>query len=216
MIEAGLPAARVKVKPNFYPGMPDVFPWAKRNSYVVYAGRLTAEKGVENLVRTWRLWGIEAPTLYILGDGNLKSKLEDMAVGLPIRFLGQVDERKAQSYIARAKLLVLPSECFEGFPMVVREAFAFGTPVAVSNIGPLPTIVRHGSSGVIFESASPESLLQQVRTVWEKPEVMACMGMAARAEYESKYTEVANYEMLMSIYEHAISISKGQQAQKVY
>ena len=63
MIEAGLPAELVHVKPNFYPGDPTVVPWAERNQSVVFAGRLTAEKGVRALVRAWLLWGESAPEL---------------------------------------------------------------------------------------------------------------------------------------------------------
>lgn len=57
MVEAGLPADLVHVKPNFYPGQPKVVPWSERRPFVVFAGRLTAEKGVLALVRTWLDWG---------------------------------------------------------------------------------------------------------------------------------------------------------------
>ena len=57
MTESGLPAARVHVKPNFYPGLPPVISWHERAPYVVFAGRLGAEKGLVNLLRAWRAWG---------------------------------------------------------------------------------------------------------------------------------------------------------------
>ena len=53
--------------------------------------------------------------------------------------------------------------------MVVREAFALGTPAAVSAIGPLPSIVQPGNNGVLFAPAQPESLFHAVRTFWETP-----------------------------------------------
>lgn len=209
MIEAGLPAHKVHVKPNFYPGSPSVAPWERRTPYVVFAGRLSAEKGVASLLRAWRAWGTNAPELRLVGDGDLRPELERLAGNLPVRFLGQVDGAEAQRQIAGARLLVLPSEWFEGFPMVVREAFAFGTPAAVSNIGPLPSIVRHGVSGVVFEPANPESLLHEVRRAWETPGLLEQLGKGARAEYEGKYTEEANYATLMDIYERAIAVSRA-------
>jgi glycosyltransferase involved in cell wall biosynthesis len=131
-----------------------------------------------------------------------------MAAGLPVRFLGQVDAAEAQRQIAQARLLVLPSECFEGFPMVVREAFAFGTPAAVSDLGPLPSIVKHGESGAVFEAANPESLLQTVRTAWQAPGLMLQnLGQGARQAYDVLYNEDANYQTLMQIYEQAIAQS---------
>lgn len=209
MIEAGLPAEKVHVKPNFYPGNPAVVAWPERKPYVVFAGRLTAEKGVINLIRAWQAWGQGAPELRLVGDGELRPELERMASGLPVRFLGQLSAENAQAEIANARLQILPSEWFEGFPMVVREAFAFGTPAAVSDIGPLPSIVEHGKSGIVFRPANPQSLLHEVRSAWEAPGLLERLGQGARAEFESKYTEEANYATLMEIYRKAIEVSRN-------
>ena len=203
VVDAGLPASRVFVKPNFYPGNPAVVPWAQRQPCVVFAGRLTAEKGVATLIRAWQLWGPGAPELRVLGDGPLRADLEAMAAGLPVRFLGQVSTTEAQRQIAQASLLVLPSECFEGFPMVVREAFAFGTPAAVSNLGPLPSIVTHGVSGVVFEAGNAAALLHEVGSAWSTPDLLLSLGLGARASFDANFTDEANHEVLMGVYEHA-------------
>ena len=203
-VAAGLPADRVEVKPNFYAGNPKVVPWSERAERVVFVGRLSAEKGVHTLLQAWSLWGEQAPPLRIIGDGELRRDLEEQARGLPVEFTGQVSPEQAQAEIAQARLVVLPSECFEGFPMVLREAFAFGTPSAVSDIGPLPGLVRDPESGCTFEPANPESLLHAVRAAWESPEQLQRWSRGARAAFEAKYTEDANYEMLMAIYEQAI------------
>ncbi len=210
MGEAGLPPDKVHVKPNFYPGNPAVIPWRDRQPYVVFAGRLTAEKGVTSLLRAWAAWGAAAPELRLVGDGALWPELALRAKGLPVRFLGQLPAAEAQAQIAAARLLVLPSEWFEGFPMVVREAFAFGTPAAVSAIGPLPSIVRAGESGVVFEPANPASLLDSVRAAWEEPDLLERLGRGARAEFEAKYTEEANYAQLLVIYEDAILANRNK------
>lgn len=208
MADAGLPANRVHVKPNFYPGDPVVVPWVKRKPYVVFAGRLSAEKGIATLVRAWQKWGSDAAELRVLGGGELRVDLENMAAGLPVRFLGQLNATEAQLQIAEASLLVLPSEWFEGFPMVVREAFAFGTPAAVSNIGPLPSIVKSGVNGLVFEPANAESLLNTVRAAWQAPDMLERLGHGARQAFEALYNEDANYQMLMQIYEQAIAQNK--------
>lgn len=208
MIKAGLPQEKVFVKPNFYPGNPHITPWRERDQAIVFAGRLTAEKGLITLMRAWQAWGNGAPELRIVGDGDLRKELEAMAKGLPIKFLGQLPMDKAQSELAKARLLILPSEWFEGFPMVLREAFAFGTPSAVSNIGPLPAIVEHGKNGIVFEPANPNSLLHQVRAAWEAPEYLEKMSQHARILFQEKYTEDVNYERLIEIYKRALQNSR--------
>lgn len=211
MISAGLPGELVHVKPNFFPGDPVPVPWAERRPSVVFAGRLTAEKGVMTLVHAWLLWGAAAPELRIVGDGDLRGALERLAAsvpGTPIRFLGQLGGRAAQEEIAESRLLVLPSEWFEGFPMVVREAFAFGTPAAVSAIGPLPSIVHPGENGLLFAPADPQSLLAAVRIAWESAGVLERLGQGARRSFAALYTEQANITMLMAIYQQAIVVNQ--------
>jgi glycosyltransferase involved in cell wall biosynthesis len=205
MTGAGLPAEKVYVKPNFYPGLPKIKAWGERDTAVVYVGRLSAEKGVATLVAAWRQWGTEAPELRLVGDGPMRDELVEAATGFPVRFLGQLSRDNTQQEMEKAKLLVLPSEWFETFGMVVIEAFAHGTPVAVSKLGALPSIVREGVTGVTFPPADPAGLLASVRQAWSDDGLLARMGEAARKEFEDKYTEEANYRQLMEIYENVLA-----------
>lgn len=212
MAKAGLPAEKIHIKPNFYPGSPNVVPWSNRSNSVVFVGRISAEKGVVTLLKSWKIWGVEAPHLYIVGDGPLRRELEEKATGLNVTFTGQIDQKLAQSYIAAAKMLILPSEWFEGFPLVIREAFAFGTPVAASDIGPLPSLVKHNYSGVIFPPSNSEALVGIMRSAWADNTAMRMWGINARSEFDEKYTEGENYKILCDIYRSAqdINWSAGQ------
>lgn len=205
LVAAGLPAERIHVKPNFYPGRPAVRDFAGRAG-AVYVGRLSEEKGVRHLLEAWRAWGLEAPPLRLVGDGPLRGALEAQAhaAGLAVRFLGQLAPAAAEAEIASARLLVLPSICFEGFPMVIREAFALGTPVAVSDAGPLPSLVGDGREGVVFRAGDPASLLARVRAAWDAPGALAACSAAARGAYQARYAEEENLGALLAIYRQAI------------
>lgn len=207
MADAGLPSDRIYVKPNFYAGNPRPYVWAERGNYVVFVGRLSVEKGVGDLIRAWIRWGTEAPELRIIGDGPLRDPLQQLAStsSAHIRFLGQLPSADAERQIAEAKLLVLPSVWFEGFPMVIREAFAYGTPVAVSNIGPLPSIVKDGVNGVVFKPSDTESLLRTVCSVWKTSGSLERLGEGARREFDIRYNANANYDILMQIYARALA-----------
>ncbi len=212
MIGAGLPADRISVKPNFFPDSPNTVPWSARKPYAVFAGRLTAEKGVDVLVRAWLQWGSQAPELRIIGDGVLRNDLQTLANAqpdVPIHFLGLLTQDEAQAEISSAKLLIVPSIWFEGFPMVVGEAFAFATPIAVSDIGPLPSIVTNGVNGLVFSPADPCSLLNCVRDAWEVPGLFEQLSKNAREEFQMRYTQDKNIDILMKIYTKAISTARG-------
>ena len=208
MVNAGLPADRVVVKPNFYPGLPQTIPWADRPRQVVFVGRLGLEKGVDLLVKAWIAWGESAPPLVLIGDGPLKHQLIETvkkAAVKNIRFEGQVEPEQACQWIARSRLVVLPSVWFEGFPMVLREAFAFGTPAAVSELGPLPDLVGRGVAGITFRPGDSEDLRNAVSSLLQDDSRLEKMSRAARTQFEAKYTEDANYGRLIDIYNEAVT-----------
>jgi glycosyltransferase involved in cell wall biosynthesis len=205
MVEAGLPADRVFVKPHFYPGTPDVRPWSDRRACAVFVGRLSEEKGVAHLVDAWKAWGRNAPELRIVGDGPLRAALEARAREVPtIRFVGQVTPGEAREEVANARLLVVPSVWFEGFPLVLRDALALGTPAAVSDIGSLPELVAGGRAGLVFPPRDPLSLLDRVRAAWETEGELGRFAGAARREFEERYGEEVNHALLARIYNWAI------------
>ena len=204
MVAAGLPDERILVKPHFYADPPKPLPWSRREPKAVYLGRLGGYKGVNILVDAWRRWGVSAPLLEIIGEGPQRERLERMAHGAPITFSGQLDFGEAQNRLARARLLLLPSLCFEGFPMVIREAFALGVPVAGSRLGSIPCIVDDGKNGMLFAPGNPEALLARVRHLWLQPALLEALGKGARMEFEQKYTEGTNYRQLVTIYQEAL------------
>ncbi len=208
MADAGLPKERMHNKPHFYPDPPEPLPWEKHTSTVVFVGRLGPEKGVNLLIDAWKLWGDTAPLLELIGDGPERMKLEASArqpgLSQKLRFHGYLSFEKTQEKMARASLLVLPSLCYEGFPMVIREAFALGVPVVASRLGSLPYLVEDGQNGVLFEPGNTKDLLGVLQKLWRQPEKLSAMGRKARADFEEKYTAAVNYEILMKIYQAAI------------
>ena len=206
MISAGFPAERIYVKPHFYPSTPTPIACEDRDAKVLFVGRLGEEKGVGHLIKAWQQWGTNSPQLELIGDGPLRPELERLAKGQGdrVRFLGQLPFKETQCRLAKAKLLVLPSICFEGFPMVIREAFALGVPVAASNLGAMASLVEDGENGVLFEPGSVNGIFQAISDLWNEQPELEGMAKAARAEFEEKYRGESNYKILMDIYEKAI------------
>lgn len=203
MIRGGLPASRVEVKPNFFPGRPQPLDWDRRPLSCVFAGRLSAEKGITKLIDVWRLWGQEAPELRVVGDGPLRAALEAAAAGSRVRFLGLLSPTEAQDEIGKSRLLILPSECLEGFPLSLREAFALGTPAAVSRLGALPALVDEGRCGVLIDPYDRQTVLGTLQAAWHDQAKLARLGQLGRNEFLNRYTADANHQSLMHIYERA-------------
>jgi glycosyltransferase involved in cell wall biosynthesis len=100
--------------------------------------------------------------------------------------------------------VVVPSECYEGLPMTIVEAFACGTPVITSKLPSMDELVTDGVNGARFECGSGEDLARRIEELWPSPQLRGEMRRAARMTYEKHYTPQRNYRSLMKIYERAL------------
>lgn len=206
--EGGLPAEKIRVKPNFV--SPDPGERNGAGDGAIFVGRLSPEKGLKTLIRAWGQLRVRVP-LRILGDGPQREELERMASDLKlaqVTFLGHLSHDVTQAAIKNARLLILPSECYENFPMTIVEALSCGTPVVCSRLGAMQEIVTDMETGLHFTPGNPEELAGKVAWAWDNPGQLKDMGRAARLEYEQKYKADDNYAALMSIYHQAISASR--------
>jgi glycosyltransferase involved in cell wall biosynthesis len=203
-IAGGLPAAKIAVKPNFL----QFDPGADRevSDYALFVGRLSQEKGLKTLLAALKQLGGKIPLL-VAGDGPLRLELEALVqkLGLVgVRFLGHLDRQSVFAAMKRARFLVVPSECYENFPMTVVEAYACGTPTIAAGIGALKEIVADQRTGIHFVPGNVEDLACKTEWAWTHPREMEEVGQAGHAEFVAKYTADRNYRILMDIYKRAI------------
>src|SRR6185437_15666960 len=102
-----------------------------------------------------------------------------------------------------------PSEWYEGLPRVVVESLARGTPVIASRIGSLAELVQHGRTGLHFRAGDSADLVSQVTRMAAYSPEYAAMRRAARGEFEARYTEPANYALLMNIYDSVVTSARA-------
>ena len=202
-VAAGLPESRITVVPNWLENDPGV--GTGEGNYVLYAGRLSEEKGVPLLLEAWKRLTPRIE-LKIAGSGPLLPQVtvaQEQAAG--ITYVGQQSSTELYALMRGAKALIAPSACYEGLPRALVESFAAGTPVIASKLGSLETLVECGINGLHFRPGDAHDLVRQVNSLVENPAATRAMRRAARAEYEAKYTADRNYTHLMRVYEQAVS-----------
>ena len=165
--------------------------------YALYLGRLSAEKGVETLLRAHAASSAAWP-LVVAGTGPLEVRLRQQYDRA--RFIGHVTGAELQSAITRAAVVVVPSEWYENCPMSVLEAMAYGKPVVGSRMGGIPELVEDGVTGQLFESGNAGELGAQLDRLMGDAGLRRRMGDAGRARVEREFSLARHNEGLMDIY----------------
>ena len=201
-VQGGLPADKTRVKPNFV--YPDPGSGQGRGEYVLFVGRLSQEKGVETMLTAWQRLGTNVP-LRIVGDGQLAPRVREVARRHDgVEWLGQQSKERVLALMNDARALIFPSVWYEGFPMVIAEAYAVGLPVIASDLGSMSSLIAHGRTGLLFRSGDSDHLAAQVEWASMHPAELETMREEARKEFEVYYTAERNYEFLMRIYREVI------------
>jgi glycosyltransferase involved in cell wall biosynthesis len=215
MIEGGLPADKIRVKPNFV--LPDPGPRTSDGDYALFVGRLVDLKGVGTLIKAWSKLPASIP-LVIAGDGPYRPEMEKLISDFKLAnvdYRGRLSRNETLARMKGARFLMFPSEWYEGFPVTIAESFACGVPVLCSRLGGMQEIVDDGRTGLHFTSGDAADMAEKVQWAWSNPEETSNMGLEARAEFEAKYSAERNFGMLTEIYERVISRTKGARVSHV-
>ncbi len=133
---------------------------------VFYTGRLSPEKGIQDLAAVR-----DGLNLVVSGDGPLRHLVPDA--------LGFVSRDELEERFARAAVVVVPSRS-EGFGVVCAEAMARGKAVVAGATGGLLGLVRHEETGLLFEPGDREALRASIDRLLADAELRERLGRAAR------------------------------------
>ena len=202
LIEGGVPASKIVVKPNFVDHDPGS--GTGGGGYAIFVGRLSQEKGLESLLSAWRsLEGILP--LKIVGSGPMAAAVQQAARSdAAIQSMGPLPLDDVYKLIGDATVLILPSECYENFPRVLVEAFAKGTPVIAPKLGAMAEIVDDDRTGLHFEPGNAADLAAKIRLLLAEPQKLARMRKAARGKFDENFTAEINHKRLMALYERTL------------
>jgi glycosyltransferase involved in cell wall biosynthesis len=200
-VEGGLPSEKIVVKPNFV--HPDPGMGRGRGDYVLFVGRLSKEKGLETLLRAGEQLGKEL-RFKLVGDGPLAPRVAEAARHQNLEWLGRLPKDRVIGLMKDARALIFPSVWYEGFPMVIAEAYAVGLPVIASDLGSMSSLIENGRTGLRFRPGDAKDLAAQVKWTVTHPAELRLMRQAARARFEAEYAAERNHRLLLEIYERAI------------
>lgn len=179
-------------------------------NFVLAVGRLASEKGFDLLLDAFVHVGQQEPSLglVIVGDGPERERLIGQArgVGLDDRvtFVGHLTKNAVRPYYRGCVFLAVPSR-WEGAGTVVWEAYLHEKPVVAAEVGGLPELVIHETTGLLVPPGDSHQLAQAMIRLAQCPELLDTCGRNAAAfareyadwpriarEYERIYQDVSH------------------------
>ncbi|WP_262386734.1 glycosyltransferase family 4 protein [Streptomyces sp. TRM49041] len=209
----GVPPERIRTVPNWShvtaPERPRAetrrrLGWAPSDTVVLHSGNMGLKQGLEVLVATARL--DSAVRVVLMGDGNQRRTLEQLADGVPnLEFLPPVDDGDFPDVLAAADVLAVTQRASVldmSVPSKLTSYFAAGRPVvaSVADGGGTAHEVRRSGAGVLVPPEDPEALLAAVRGLAADPEAARELGAAGPRHVEahlSRAAGLARYDALL-------------------
>lgn len=169
---------------------------AEAPPYFLFVGRLEILKGLQDVIPLFA--GDGSAELWIAGSGNYEPTLRQLAGdSRRVRFLGQQSPEQLPRLYRNAVAAVLPSNCYEVFPMVVLEAFREATPIVARRLGPFPEIIEKSGGGLLFETS--EELEAALSTLATDRQHRNRLGEAGLTAFRANWTETVAMDEYFSL-----------------
>ena len=201
LIQSGLKASRITVKPNFVKDTGEV--GSGKSGYALFVGRLMPEKGIRTVLKAWDISAVSLP-LWIMGDGPLADEVRARAMTRSnVEYFGHQSTSDVFAAMANARFLICASECAEAFGLTIVESFSRGTPVLAAYSDSVAELVDNGKTGLYFAAGDARDLAEKAAQLTSDISNYREMRVQCRSAYEQRFTDKINYKLLIEIYRRA-------------
>jgi glycosyltransferase involved in cell wall biosynthesis len=204
MSEGGVFPDRLRLLPSFV-DTSSITQKTRAGGGVIYAGRLSKEKGIDVLIEAAARLGA---SIDIAGDGPEKQLFEKLAQRqrVNVRFHGHLSRARLHDLVRSAAVSVLPSRCHENQPLAILESFCCGVPVVGSKLGGIPDLIQPGWNGDLVPPNDPAALVRSLETILADQERAFKMGAVGRSMVVRDFSPLRHLERLDALYDEATSI----------
>lgn len=209
----GLPPKRVSILAPVLIGnaLPE-FVSPSDPSTILYAGRVTAEKGLPELIRALADVPVDWQ-LIVAGDGPVRPACEGLAselgIARRIRFAGWVDQADLEDLYRQCAFVAMPSAWPEPYGRIGPEAYARGRAVVAFAVGGVPDWLESEQTGYLIAPGDVKQLSTRLSTLLESPEDQERMGRTALAKARVAWRPGAHIEQLLDRLDQAIQERSG-------
>ena len=200
-VEHGWDASKFEVLPHFQPVLPALQRRAE-SAPLLYFGRLSAEKGVEDLLHAMKY--LPLLRLDVVGSGPELGRLEQLKMMLElhnVEFVGQLQGKDLDQAIAKSRFTVLPSHAYETLGKTILESHAHARAVVATDWGSRRELVTPGKTGLLYRMGDVTQLVSAIEFLSSHPDIADEMGRAGQDQVRLHHTPEAHYLSLIALYE---------------
>jgi glycosyltransferase involved in cell wall biosynthesis len=212
LISAGFRAKQIQTIWNAVE-IPEEKAKPETGGYVAFAGRLSQEKGVEVLLKVAR--SLPDVPFHIAGTGPMENEWR-MCAPSNVKFMGFLGKAQLYSFYQNARLLVVPSLCYESFAITAAEGMACGLPIAASRIGGMPELICGNRNGFLLEPGNIDAWSTVINKLWRDPQLCREIGLKARKWAKIYLTKELYISKLIAAYRDAQDIVSGRNNRSIF
>lgn len=192
----GIEKSRLHLLPNAISGYPlQETRRIEEKKYIGFAGRLTKEKGVEDLIKLAKL----LPNYVFRIAGSTATGFDIKRVPANIEFLGFLNKREIIEFYSTNRVLLFLSHWYETFGLTAIESMACSTPVITYSVNAASEIIDNELDGFIVEDFDLNKVVRRIERLFSDNEGYSIMCQNALDKVKQRYTEEQYYENLINI-----------------
>lgn len=174
---------------------------ATTGNYIAYIGRLSSEKGYDLLISIAK----KHPEIEFKFAGALREQ-DKIDIPANVKLMGYLNKNELGDFIKKSKFIVMPSRCYEGFPMTILESAAYGKPSIGPDHGGFTEIIGKGEDaiGKLFKPNDISDLEDKIVSLWNNQKEIKELGAKAFIKLKNQYSTVIVYNKWENLFKSLI------------
>ncbi|HBI16553.1 MAG TPA: hypothetical protein DDY52_00120 [Candidatus Moranbacteria bacterium] len=212
LMEGGISPKKIKYLNNFLcKSVSQVYNSKEENAkkYILFFGRLSLEKGIDFLIKTFDKIDDKDIVLKIAGEGpageTLNKLVKKLKLDERVEFLGYKSGQELKKIIAQSEFIVVPSLWYENAPYTILEAYSLKKAVLAAEIGGISELIKENETGQTFSPSNPDDLTDKLNYFLNHSDKYKLFGEQGALFLKNNFDEERYLKKLLEIYKKGIS-----------
>jgi len=203
LVEGGIDPQKVLIMKNPYLFHDDDDKIVTNERYFIFVGRLVKQKGIYTFLEA--ACNLQHIQFKIVGDGEEKDNVLEYIRRKQLKnieFLGALYNESLKNIIRKATAVIVPSEWYDNYPVVISLAYDNYKPVIATNINGIPEVVINNKTGLLFRYKDVKDLCSKIVYLFNNPNITYTLGMNGKEYIKSELSNQKRLESIIRIFKN--------------